>query len=752
MRLRCPFLLLLSAMMPLKSLSMGFGEIHRADQVTDADTIVELAELSVAAIKSGTNILDRPVAASVVTPAEIRRQNIVTMKQVSEIAPNFYIPDYGSRMTSSIYVRGMGARIDQPVVGLNVDNVPVLNKDNYDFDLVDIESIEVIRGAQSTLYGRNAMGGVINISTLSPLRFQGVRLMAEGANGGTARAAASVYGMLMPGKLGMSLSGYYSHTDGFFRNAYTGRLIDGSDSGMARWKTSWIISESVKAENSASVTVSRQGGYPYESVELGDIAHNDTCFYRRTSVMDGLTLSARIGNVSLTSMTSLQYIDDNMTLDQDFRPEDYFTLTQRRTEWALTEDIIARIKRGAWHGMTGLFGFRRATDMHAPVTFKDYGISQLVEKYRNMMNPDYPIRWDDRRFVLDSRFDQTNFGGAIYHQSNLTLGAWRIEAGLRLDVERVTLRYHCTANTSFTTLDATTSPVGVYANQSVNIDDRDRLTSTYVELLPRVAVMWSPESSGFNAWVNLSKGYKAGGYNTQMFSDVMQQRLRSELGLPMAYSVSDIISYRPEESWNVELGGRYAMPDGRVEASLTTFFIDCRDQQLTTFPAGMTTGRIMTNAGRSRSIGVEASATVKIAEPLRATVAYGLADARFVSYRQGKESYHGKRIPYAPANTLFASLNFSRALRWNVIDHVDLTATCRGVGDIMWDDANLYRQPFYATADFTASLSHRHLTLTLWGENVTSTRYATFYFVSIGNHFVQRARPARWGATLRCVF
>ena len=55
-------------------------------------------------------------------------------------------------MTSTIYVRGIGARIDQPVVGMNVDNISIINKDNYDFDIPDIESIEIVRGPQSTLY------------------------------------------------------------------------------------------------------------------------------------------------------------------------------------------------------------------------------------------------------------------------------------------------------------------------------------------------------------------------------------------------------------------------------------------------------------------------------------------------------------------------------------------------------------------------------------------------------------------------
>ena len=111
-----------------------------------------------------------PAGASVeavtrISGAEARILGIDAPKNVSLIAPNFFMPEYGSRMTSSIYVRGLGARIDQPVVGLSVDNIPYLNKDNYDFDIADIESIEVLRGAQSVLNGRNTMGGQITKRT-----------------------------------------------------------------------------------------------------------------------------------------------------------------------------------------------------------------------------------------------------------------------------------------------------------------------------------------------------------------------------------------------------------------------------------------------------------------------------------------------------------------------------------------------------------------------------------------------------------
>ena len=131
-----------------------------------ADTTVMLGEVGVTAIKGGGNLDRLPVASTTVDEREVERLNITTIKGMSQVAPNFYIPDYGSRMTSSVYIRGIGARIDQPVVGLNVDNVPYLNKDNFDFDLSDVERIELLRGPQSTLYGRNTMGGLLNIYTI----------------------------------------------------------------------------------------------------------------------------------------------------------------------------------------------------------------------------------------------------------------------------------------------------------------------------------------------------------------------------------------------------------------------------------------------------------------------------------------------------------------------------------------------------------------------------------------------------------
>ena len=159
------------------------------EQIVDS-LVVTLDEVSVSALKQMSHLRREPEAATIVTQSELERLDAVSIKGISDVVPNFFMPDYGSRITSTIYVRGIGARMDQPSVGLNVDNVPYLNKDAYDFDVADIASVEMLRGPQSTLYGRNTMAGVINVTTLSPMRFQGWRIMLQGSSRIRTKASA----------------------------------------------------------------------------------------------------------------------------------------------------------------------------------------------------------------------------------------------------------------------------------------------------------------------------------------------------------------------------------------------------------------------------------------------------------------------------------------------------------------------------------------------------------------------------------
>lgn len=712
--------------------------------VAQTDTLVtKLHEVSVVGVKQ-TPLTDMSVTTTI-SGAETQRLGIVAMKGISELVPNFFMPGYGSRMTSSIYVRGLGARMDQPVVGLNVDGLPVLNKDAYDFDLFDISKIEVLRGAQSILNGRNTMAGQVNITTLSPWQCRGVRLMAEYGRANSVKAGAAYY-FGITDRLASSVSAYYTKTDGHYRNSYNDARLGSENTGSLRWKMSWHPSERLSVTNTASASHTRQGGYPYASVSTGEIAYNDTCYYHRTYIADALTMGFTGRRAIVTSVTSFQYLDDNMVADQDFTPQSYFTLMQKRKEWGITEDIYTKHSHGDLTWLGGAFGFVRHTSMSAPVTFKDDGIANLIEKHPNEVNPYYPIEWCERSFVLGSEFTPVNYGGSLYAQAQYNPGKWRIELGIRIDIERAQLSYysHCDTGYDIYKLLGDGSKE-LYSHQPVKIDDRGRLHRTYSEFLPKIAIGYQPTEST-TLFMNLSKGYKAGGFNVQMFSDVLEQRIMEMMGMTKLYDIDEIVSYKPEKSWNVELGMKSSL--GNVDAEGALFYINCTDQQLTMFPPGLTTGRIMTNAGRTRSYGAELTLTWRPAECIRLRGSYGYTNAKFSRYDDGRDNYAGHRLPYAPSNTMFISADYYMPV--NIHDVTpSITADVRGVGDIYWNEANTVCQPFYATAGLSLMLSHPRWSLRLWGENITDTRYNNFYFVSMGNAFVQRGNPATWGATLR---
>ena len=718
-------------------------------EATPLGDTLSLSEVTVTAIKQSADLRTQATALTVIGRQEAERNQVVSVKTAADLVPNLFIPDYGSRMTSTVYVRGIGTRIDQAAVGLTLDNVPVVTKENYDIDLIDVSRMEVLRGPQNTLYGRNTLGGVMNVYTLSPLNYQGTRAVIEGASHGTWRVGTSHYRLLKE-NLGFSLSAQYNSTKGEFTNRYNGKRCDWERQFSARAKVEWRNHDGWYVANVASVTTGRQGGYPYEWVETGEIAYNDTCFYRRTAVMDGLTVRKALDRFTLSSITSYQYLDDNMTLDQDFTFHDYFTLTQARREHAVTQDFIARSlkKDEGYEWLAGVSGFYRRYKMDAPVTFYDYGIEQFIENHVNDAIPQYPIVWDTRSFVLGSQFTSPSGGVAFYHESAYHWGQWTLQAGMRLDYEHARLNFHSETHTGYNTYVLATG--ALFSHEDIDIDDRGTLDKDFFDILPNVSLSWQPwKGKNHTVYLSAQRGSKAGGFNTQMFSDVLQQRLMGLMGIGLQYDVDEMVGYKPEKAWNYELGGHFECWGGRVQSDLDVFFMDCRDRQLTVFPPGTTTGRMMTNAGRTHSWGAEVAMQVAPTDLTHLNLSYGFTHATFKEYNDGKVDHSGNRVPYAPMHTLFAEASHSIKVGGDMNRLFTLSANVRATGDIYWDEANTLRQPLYALLGASITWQQKHYSLQLWGKNLTDTHYKTFYFVSIQHPFLQRGHGRSLGATLR---
>ena len=706
----------------------------------------------------------------------IERERVLDYKDLSATVPNLFIPEYGSKMTSSIYMRGLGARIDNPVMGLYIDGIGYFNKNDFDTELFDIRSIEVFRGPQGTLFGRNTIGGIISITTLSPLAYQGTRAEIGYGNGNSLEARISHYARLSD-DIGIGVGGYYRHKDGFYKNAYVSShpewtqehssgawadpaLCDWSDETGGRLRAEWKAGSKAKFDNTLSANWLRQGGFPYR-MPGQEIDYNGFCGYERLNITEGLSYEFALGRLSLSGTTSYRYGKDRMDMDQDYLPLSYFTLAQAQQEHSVSQELVlkqAESPETGWDWIGGLSLFYRHNSMDAPVTFLKDGIDELILGQANAgigsVFPGHGIRLGQDSFVMDSDFLTRTTGGALYHTSYYRTGKWIFEAGLRIDYEHLTFDY-----SSGTEIDYLfTLTMDEYKHLESRLEDKERLG--YFEVLPRIAVRYGDDN--WNAYASVSKGYKAGGFNTQLFSDILREKLAGDmmagLGMPgngggnpadSGQDIAGIITYEPEKCWNFEIGAAGFVSYGRsyFSGSLTAFLIETFDQQLTVFPE-KGTGRMMTNAGRSRSAGIEASLNYRY-ERLSLDINYGFTDARFVIYDDGREDFSGKHVPYIPSNTLSASATYSLRTALGPLESIDFNVNTKAFGKIWWNEDNTLSQPFYALLNASVQLVFKGFSIEFWGKNITGTGYDTFYFVSLGNAFLQEGLPATFGAGLQ---
>lgn len=735
----------------------GGGPDDLAPEPVDTLQNIEQVTVVAPAAKQTFSLRRQPISSTVLSPAAIERERVLSVKDLSAVVPNFYQPDYGSRMTSSIYVRGFGARIDQPVVGVNVDEIPYLNKNSYDFDLFDIARIEVLRGPQGTLYGRNTIGGQLNIYTLSPLGYSGVRASAEYGTGNTVRAKASYYGRVSD-NFGISVGGFYTRTDGFFDNAYDGSDCDRGHSAGGRVRMVWQGADGWSIDNVASVGSSLEGGYAYclydeASGTVSPVNYNGPNSYERVNVTDGFVVKHEGEKMLFTSATGYQYLYDRMLIDNDFTPRSLFTLVQQQREHALTEDIVLRSNDDSrrWQWITGAYGFYKRLRMEAPVTFLEDGIGDLILGAANAgiqsVMPWAELMIEESAFDIASNFEIPTYGLALYHESSLRAGRWRFTAGLRLDYEASRMDYD-----NYTSIHYRLSPMmPQFKELSMPFAGRERMD--FLELLPKFAVNFSTGAG--ELYVAASRGYKAGGFNTQIFSDILQNRLMAammeDMGMPAQpspYNEASATTYKPEYSWNYEAGGHLAFAEGRVRTDFSLFWIECRDQQLTVFPEGTTTGRMMSNAGRSRSRGVEVSLSWNPTTRLGVWGSYGFTDARFVKFDDGEADYAGNVLPYAPRNTVSLGATYRLHVGARILDDVVVNCSWQGAGKIYWNESNTLSQNFYSQLGASVDLHKGDFTLSLWGRNLTGTDFYTFYFKSVGNSFFSHGKPRQLGLTL----
>lgn len=680
--------------------------------VTDSAEIktINLNEIVVKSSReSSVMIKNLPSSISLMKSKTIEDNGITSLKDLVGYVPNFFMPDYGSRLTSPVYIRGIGSRINSPSIGLYVDNVPYFEKSSFDFEFNDIDRVEVLRGPQGTSYGRNTMGGLIKVYTKNPSENPESKVSVSGGNYGYFRSDVS-HGQAITEKTGIAASAFYGRTSGYFTNDFSDSKIDEDNYFGGRVKLMHNASDQLKLQFTSGFEHSDQGGYPYAQInldtkEVSPINYDFYSSYKRNVLSNALVIDYSTQDLMLQSSTSHQYLDDNQNIDQDFTPASLFFVNQTTEQNMFSQEFSIKNKPGhkiSW--VAGAFGFLQFLQDDVNVTYGPDGIAvyKLPGAASRVKNYDNVIK-----------------GAALFSEAsanNLFTKGLTLTAGIRLDYEEDVQDY---LYNTFT------------AGVQKTVDDSRGLVN-YIEVLPKASLSYNMNSN-ISAYTTVAKGYKSGGFNT-------------------TFERPEDRSFKPEYSWNYEAGIKTIFFEKALTSNVSAFYIDWKDQQIyQPVPSGQ--GSMLKNAGRSVSKGVEVELIARPSDYLSLYASYGFTEAKFKEYqRDSLTNYKGNYIPYAPGNTLQIGADATMKVDLLGINKITLFANYQGQGKIYWNEENTASQNYYSLVNGKVSFFAGKFRFDVWAKNILNEDYQAFYFSSLKKSFVQVGKPVQFGANLSVKF
>lgn len=661
-----------------------------------------LNEVVIVADKQPDTLLNIPKAITYIGSADIKDFQINTLRDITSIVPNLFMPSYGSKLTDPIYIRGVGSRINDPSVGLYVDGVPYFNKSTFVFDLDNVERVEILRGPQGTLYGRNTMGGLISVVTQMPSFQPSTDFTASMGNYNLQRYHLSIGQPLIDHKLALLVSGDYSNHSGYYVNHYDNSRVGSDETMNGLLKLRYMPMENLSFLYKLGADKSDENGYPYGVIDSvtnkANIKYNHPSYYHRKFMDNNLTASYSKNDIVLTSATSFQYLNDNQDIDQDFSPSDIYNVTQLTNQHSYSQEFTVALKKWRqWTLTGGAFGFRQCVD----------GTINLRSGLMPSIN-------------YDKFSAQTNEGLAGYGQATLHsfLNVVDITFGLRYNYEHNAVDYLYVLRGSSTPSVATdTTYKGDFSQWTPKVTLRFRT---------------SGETSVYATWTT---GYRGGGFN---FGATQLQDLY----------------YKPEYSYNYEVGFKGNFWNGILSANTDLFYIDWFSQQVSQ-RANVGVGNIYKNAGKSFSKGAEAEIVYRPINGITIGGTAGMTQAKYVDFQPDLTkplNYGGNHLPFVPLSTYSVYTQLRLPVHDSFVKAINLNASYNGVGKIYWDDANSKADPAYQLLNGSLSLEGTWGTLSIWSKNLANTSYHAYTFLFSGKWYGQQGMPTTLGVSYNKCF
>ena len=781
--------------------TVKYDVLNDSSKVFDLDEVVVVSQP-----KEAVRLRQQPLSSSVFSSHEIQLYGIRDLRQLSAYVPSFAMPDYGSRITSSMYIRGIGSRVSNSAIGVYYDNIPLMSPATYNTHFYMIDRVDVLRGPQGTLYGANSEGGIVRIYSKNPMNYQGTDI-ALGFASGIQRHVELAHFHRPSDKLAFSVAGFYRGQRGFFRNEYLNEYADKMTEAGGKLRLIWKANKRLTFDLTSDYQFTQQNGFPYGAYSVEEQwaalpSTNVMPGYKRNMVNTGLGISYEMNKLLLSSTTSYQHLYDDMDMDIDYTPADKMMLNQRQKMNAVTEELTLRSKgTGMWQHVSGLFGSQRWLRTNADVNFgqdllrpisagierqmrtsMEAAKSGLIGRYIGQgMTPAQAIAAVQKmidgvnmraEMAVPNLFHQPVTNLAAYHETKLNFADFiTLTAALRLDYTKVSIDYDAYGYMKMTGGTASAVSTNTLSSHLQNNHNTD-----FFQLLPKLGLNFRIDDNNSNIYAIVSKGYMAGGYNVQLFSDILnadltnkeaqQKAQRGDYDIPHTEqdyaNIEDAITYKPEESWNYELGTHLNLLGDRLHVDAALFYTQLRNQQLTVMAPEYGFGRMTVNAGKSRSFGAELALRGNMIDGhLTWAASYSYTNAKFVDYKDLKEvngtnveiDYNGNYVPYVPQHVYSATADYRFDISKDAFFRsITFGLNAQGNGKVYWDDANTASQKAYCLLGAHLKADLGIVDVNVWGRNITNTHYCTFAMPFDGAYIGQRGAPAQVGVDVKVHF
>lgn len=649
----------------------------------DQQDATVLKPITVTAQRREQAAKDVPVSLRVFSQEDIDKRIVKRLEDAFAATPNASLTSQrGGNDASSLSIRGVTTTAfgADPSVGVYVDDVYVGNDNGFNVRMGGLEQIEILRGPQGTLYGRNAVGGAVNVRTLSPV---------IGVNSASIETGIGTDGLLfgvlngnaaLGDNAAANISLYGDSSDGWVKNAQGGPDQMNLDNYGGRGKLLLRPADDWTIEFSADYARDngRRSAYGLFDTVWEDGVNQAVPNVDETENYGGSLKST--WNLDIGDLTSVTAWRGASAAGGggNFMPVALQGGSYERDYDQFTQELRLNGESDSFDWTVGAFLlWSKERRFEAASFFPALPANMLFPG-----QPALPANYTEGTHSDVRSLTASVFGDLTWHATE------RLDliAGARLSYDRKSIDYDHG------------SSLGNFAFLAPAFETSQSVHS--VDISPRIGMTYAL-TDDMKAYATIARGYKPKGFN-------------------ISFAPDRNIAYDKESAINYEVGLKGETPDGRIGYSLSAFYFDWKDQQVYAFENSRL---FIGNAPKSRSYGAEAEINAEVADGLRLYAGAGLLNATFVNYPNalsGRDE-SGNRQPFASKFSASLGAQYTHALT----DDLDLVARADydWKSSFFWDTANQIREPGYGIVNLRIGVEKERWSVTAFARNVFDQEY-----------------------------